>query len=100
MNGETATLEARSQWRQSLLIYGLLWGLGLCLRLTVLVVPPLIPQLKAVLGFTSGEVAIAISLPLVTLSLPLSHRYTLESDAIWVAPEEAVRDTLENGRLC
>ncbi|CAM4060070.1 MFS transporter [Vreelandella rituensis] len=69
MRGETATLDAPGQWRQALLIYGLLWGLGLYLRLTVLVVPPLIPQLKAVLGFTSGEVAIATSLPLVTLAL-------------------------------
>lgn len=54
--------------RYSLSIYGLLWCLGLYLRLTVLIVPPLIPQLKAVLGFTSGEVAIATSLPLVTLA--------------------------------
>ncbi len=55
--------------RQALLAYGLLWCLGLYLRLTVLVVPPLIPQLKAVLGFTGGEVAIATSLPLVTLAV-------------------------------
>lgn len=54
---------------QAALIYGLLWCLGLYLRLTVLIVPPLIPQLKAVLGFTSGEVAMATSLPLVTLAL-------------------------------
>ncbi|SFU81404.1 pca operon transcription factor PcaQ [Halomonas korlensis] len=37
---------------------------------------------------------------LETLSLPLSHRYTLASDAVWVAPEEAVRDALDEGRLC
>ncbi|WP_280547747.1 pca operon transcription factor PcaQ [Halomonas sp. 11-S5] len=36
---------------------------------------------------------------LETLSLPLSHRYTLGSDAIWVAPEEAVRGALDDGRL-
>ncbi|TDO07680.1 hypothetical protein DFO68_10845 [Halomonas ventosae] len=36
---------------------------------------------------------------LETLSLPLSHRYTLESDAVWVAPEEAVRDALDESRL-
>ncbi|MGM0536825.1 MAG: pca operon transcription factor PcaQ [Pseudomonadota bacterium] len=36
---------------------------------------------------------------LETLSLPLSHRYTLESDAIWVAPEEAVREALDGRRL-
>ncbi|MDI5890330.1 CynX/NimT family MFS transporter [Halomonas rhizosphaerae] len=69
MSGETATMDVSGQWRQALLAYGLLWCLGLYLRLTVLVVPPLIPQLKAVLGFTSGEVAIATSLPLVTLAL-------------------------------
>lgn len=57
-----------SELRQALLAYGLLWCLALYLRLTVLVVPPLIPQLKAVLGFTSSDVAIATSLPLVTLA--------------------------------
>lgn len=51
------------------MVYGLLWFLGLYLRLTILVVPPLIPQLKSSLGFTGGEVAIATSLPLVTLAM-------------------------------
>ncbi len=37
---------------------------------------------------------------LETLSLPISRRYTLESDAIWVAPEEAVAEDRETGRLC
>ncbi|MCG7601314.1 MFS transporter [Halomonas sp. McH1-25] len=50
------------------LAYGLLWCLGLYLRLSILIVPPLIPQLKRVLGFSSGDVAIATSLPLVTLA--------------------------------
>ncbi|MBB3139646.1 MFS transporter [Halomonas organivorans] len=66
---DQATMEMPGQGRQALLVYGLLWSLGLYLRLTVLIVPPLIPQLKAGLGFSSGEVAIATSLPLVTLAL-------------------------------
>ncbi|KAA0009764.1 pca operon transcription factor PcaQ [Billgrantia pellis] len=37
---------------------------------------------------------------LETLSLPISRRYTLESDAIWVAPEEAITEDLAAGRLC
>lgn len=69
MSQDAATMAPSQRRQQALLIYGLLWSLGLYLRLTVLVVPPLIPQLKAVLGFTSGEVAIATSLPLVTLAL-------------------------------
>ncbi len=68
MTQNTATLQTSDGLRQALLTYGLLWCLGLYLRLTVLVVPPLIPQLKALLGFTNGEVAIATSLPLVTLA--------------------------------
>lgn len=69
MNQDAATMTSSDGLRRALLTYGLLWGLGLYLRLTVLVVPPLIPQLKAVLGFSGGEVAIATSLPLVTLAL-------------------------------
>lgn len=44
----------------------------------------------------------AISPPSVlleTLSLPVSHRYTLESDALWIAPREAVVEALANGEL-
>lgn len=71
MNRSAAVSEsdASARWCRTLLVYGLLWFLGLYLRLTVLVVPPLIPQLKSSLGFTGGEVAIATSLPLVTLAL-------------------------------
>lgn len=69
MNQDAATMASSDRLRQALLAYGLLWCLGLYLRLTVLVVPPLIPQLKAVLGFNGGEVAIATSLPLVTLAV-------------------------------
>lgn len=69
MNQDAVVMASSGRRQQALLIYGLLWCLGLYLRLTVLVVPPLIPQLKAVLGFTGGEVAIATSLPLVTLAM-------------------------------
>lgn len=37
---------------------------------------------------------------LETLSLPLSRGYTLGSEAIWVAPEEAVVESLAAGELC
>lgn len=64
-----AALTITDQRQQAPLVYGLLWSLGLYLRLTVLIVPPLIPQLKEALGFSNGEVAMATSLPLVTLAL-------------------------------
>lgn len=44
----------------------------------------------------------AITLPpllLETLSLPVSYRYTLESDALWIAPREAVIEELESSGL-
>ncbi|MGQ7248718.1 pca operon transcription factor PcaQ [Halomonas sp. V046] len=44
--------------------------------------------------------AIAVPTPcLETLSLPLCQRFTLDGDAIWVAPFEAVAEELETGRL-
>ncbi|WP_416139301.1 pca operon transcription factor PcaQ [Halomonas sp. HK25] len=45
----------------------------------------------------------SLSLPsrrLETLSLPLSRAYALGSDAIWVAPEEAVGESVAAGQLC
>lgn len=63
--------EARSTvppLRRQLAIYGLLWCLGLYLRLAILIVPPLVPRLEGQLGFSSGEVAVATSLPLVALA--------------------------------
>ncbi|MDR5905329.1 pca operon transcription factor PcaQ [Franzmannia qiaohouensis] len=36
---------------------------------------------------------------LETLSLPISRRYTLDSDALWVAPREAVADDIAAGLL-
>lgn len=43
--------------------YALLWLLGLYLRLTVMIVPPLSLKLEAALGFSTGQVALAVSLP-------------------------------------
>lgn len=62
--GEVDTENTRGSW----LAYGLLWSLGFYLRLTILIVPPLIPYLKRQLGFSDGEVAMATSLPLVALA--------------------------------
>lgn len=64
---------ATSPWAHSpaagrAVAYGLLWSLGFYLRLTILIVPPLIPYLKRQLGFSDGEVAMATSLPLVALA--------------------------------
>lgn len=43
--------------------YILLWFLGLYLRLAVLIVPPLSLLLEAELGFSTGDIALATSLP-------------------------------------
>lgn len=43
--------------------YVILWLLGLYLRLTVMIVPPLSLKLEAALGFSTGQVALAVSLP-------------------------------------
>jgi len=44
-------------------MYVLLWSIGLYMRLTVLVVPPLIPRLESMLGFSTSQVAVITSLP-------------------------------------
>lgn len=65
------------------------------------VLPP--PQTTLRQRVDSFCVRHALTLPprlLETLSLPLSHRYALGSDAIWVAPEEAVADAVSRGELC
>lgn len=65
------------------------------------VLPP--PQTTLRQQVDSFFVRHSLSLPghqLETLSLALSHRYTLDSDAIWVAPEEAAREAVADGRLC
>jgi len=49
--------------------YLLLWCLGLYLRLGVLVVPPLIPRLEAILGFSSEQVAVATTMPVLFIAL-------------------------------
>ncbi len=47
----------------------LLWLFGLCLRLTVLAVPPVIPLLHDALRLTQAEVGALASLPVLLLSL-------------------------------
>jgi len=49
--------------------YLLLWCLGVYLRLGVLIVPPLLPRLESLLGFSAGQVAIATSLPVLFIAL-------------------------------
>lgn len=49
--------------------YLLLWCLGIYLRLGVLIVPPLIPRLETLLGFSAEQVAIATSLPILFIAL-------------------------------
>ncbi|MBA1145853.1 MFS transporter [Ectothiorhodospiraceae bacterium WFHF3C12] len=49
--------------------YALLWSLGIYLRLTILIVPPLAPRLENLLGFSTGEVALATSLPALLIGL-------------------------------
>lgn len=49
--------------------YLLLWCLGVYLRLGVLIVPPLIPRLEMLLGFSTEQVAIATSLPVLFIAL-------------------------------
>ncbi|GHE22226.1 pca operon transcription factor PcaQ [Halomonas urumqiensis] len=64
------------------------------------VLPP--PQTTLRQQVDSFCVRHAITLParqLETLSLPLSQQFTAHSEAIWVAPEEAVREALAEGRL-
>ncbi|MCP1313497.1 MULTISPECIES: pca operon transcription factor PcaQ [unclassified Halomonas] len=64
------------------------------------VLPP--PQTALRQQVDSFCVRHAISPPsmlLETLSLPVSHRYTLESDALWIAPREAVAEALASGEL-
>lgn len=49
--------------------YLLLWLAGLCLRLTVLVVPPLVPQLHADLHLSQTEIGVLSGLPSLLLAL-------------------------------
>ncbi|MDE2149849.1 MAG: MFS transporter [Gammaproteobacteria bacterium] len=46
----------------------MLWCLGLYLRLGVLIVPPLIPRLESLLGFSAEQVAVAASLPVLFIA--------------------------------
>lgn len=51
------------------ILYGLLWCLGIYLRLTVLIVPPLIPHLEQAFGFSTAQVATATSLPALFIAV-------------------------------
>ena len=51
------------------ILYVLLWCLGVYLRLTVLIVPPLIPHLEQAFGFSTGQVAMATSLPALFIAV-------------------------------
>ncbi|MBF60097.1 pca operon transcription factor PcaQ [Halomonas sp. FeN2] len=65
------------------------------------IVPP--PQTTLRQQVDSFFVRHGLTLPaqrIETLSLALGQRYTLTGDAIWVAPEEAVRSSLERRELC
>ncbi|MBY5970027.1 pca operon transcription factor PcaQ [Halomonas denitrificans] len=64
------------------------------------VLPPQQTTLRQQVDSFCVRHAISLSSPcLETLSLTLSRRYTLENDAIWVAPFDAVDDDLQAGRL-
>lgn len=65
------------------------------------IIPP--PQTTLRQQVDSFFVRHAITLPaqrIETLSLVLGQRYALIGDAIWVAPEEAVRSAVQRGELC
>ena len=49
--------------------YVLLWFLGLYLRLGILIVPPLIPRLESILGFSSSQSAVLTSLPMLLIGV-------------------------------
>ncbi|MCH8532648.1 MAG: MFS transporter [Saccharospirillum sp.] len=48
--------------------YALLFFIGFYLRLGALIIPPLIPRLEAMLGFSTSQSALATSLPLLLLA--------------------------------
>lgn len=48
--------------------YLLLWCLGIYLRLGVLIIPPLLPRLESLLGYSTAQVAIATSLPVLFIA--------------------------------
>ncbi|MGR2739972.1 pca operon transcription factor PcaQ [Billgrantia sp. Q4P2] len=62
--------------------------------------PPQTTLRQQVESFCVRHSLALMSQRLETLSLPISRRYTLESDAIWVAPEEAIAEDLAAGLLC
>jgi CP family cyanate transporter-like MFS transporter len=63
VSGEAS--QDRSGWRA----FALLWLSGICLRLTVLAVPPVIPMIHDSLRLTQAQVGALASLPVLLLSL-------------------------------
>lgn len=64
------------------------------------IVPPTSTTLRdQVERFWVEQGAAPPRIALETLSLSLSRRYALASDALWVAPLDAVREDLRDGRL-
>ena len=55
--------------RQFLICIALLWLCGTALRLTILAVPPVIPLIRADLGFSATEIGFLSSLPVVLFAL-------------------------------
>ncbi|MBB3331692.1 LysR family pca operon transcriptional activator [Halomonas campaniensis] len=62
--------------------------------------PPQTTLRQQVDSFCLSHALVLPARRLETLSLPLSRGYTLGSDAIWVAPEEAVEGSVAAGELC
>lgn len=50
----------------------LLWGIGLYMRLAILVIPPLIPRLIQVMGLSAAEVSILVTLPVLVLGVGIT----------------------------
>src|SRR5690348_3344443 len=63
-----APLECRQMAKSDAKTLAVLWICGLCLRLTVLAIPPVIPMLHASLDLTQAEIGALTSLPVLLLS--------------------------------
>ena len=55
--------ESAATRRQFLLCVSLLWLAGIGLRITILAVPPVIPQIRADLGMSETQVGVLTGLP-------------------------------------
>lgn len=50
----------------------LLWGIGLYMRLVILIIPPLIPHLIQTMGLSATEVSVLVTLPVLVLGLGIT----------------------------